>query len=132
MDEAIRNPVITTRRGTPAISAELAGEVFTRRVITVVLAAITALTFAFGFGNVWALGRSLGVPPHGTARQQGTARSRRGRTARGFGPASRRLNHRVQGRRPQPTRVRPGRPFSRGEARRTAGRCAEDRLGTSP
>lgn len=36
---------------------------FTRRVITVVLAAITVLTFAFGFGNVWALGRSLGVPP---------------------------------------------------------------------
>ena len=23
---------------------------------------ITALTFAFGFGNVWALGRALGVP----------------------------------------------------------------------
>jgi hypothetical protein len=63
MDEAIRNPVITTRHGNPAISAELAGQVFTRRVITVVLAAITALTFAFGFGNVWALGRSLGVPP---------------------------------------------------------------------
>jgi hypothetical protein len=63
MDEAIRNPGITTRHGGPAISAELAGEVFTRRVITVVLAAITALTFAFGFGNVWALGRSLGVPP---------------------------------------------------------------------
>jgi hypothetical protein len=63
MDEAIRNSVITTRHGSPAISAELAGEVFTRRVITVVLAAITALTFAFGFGNVWALGRSLGVPP---------------------------------------------------------------------
>jgi len=39
-----------------------AGEVLTRRVITVVLALITALTFAFGFGNVWALGRSLGVP----------------------------------------------------------------------
>ncbi len=35
---------------------------FTRRVITVVLVAITALTFAFGFGNVWALGRSLDVP----------------------------------------------------------------------
>ena len=63
MDEAIRNPVITTRHGGPAVAAELAGEVFTRRVITVVLAAITALTFAFGFGNVWALGRSLGVPP---------------------------------------------------------------------
>jgi len=63
MDEAIRNPVITTRHDGPAVSAELAGEVFTRRVITVVLAAITALTFAFGFGNVWALGRSLGVPP---------------------------------------------------------------------
>jgi hypothetical protein len=62
MDEAIRNPVITTRHATPALSAELPGEVFTRRVITVVLAAITALTFAFGFGNVWALGRSLGVP----------------------------------------------------------------------
>jgi hypothetical protein len=65
MDEAIRNPVITTRHDSPAVSssAELAGEVFTRRVITVVLAAITALTFTFGFGNVWALGRSLGVPP---------------------------------------------------------------------
>jgi hypothetical protein len=63
MDEAIRNPVITTRHDGPAASAELTGEVFTRRVITVVLAAITALTFAFGFGNVWALGRSLGVPP---------------------------------------------------------------------
>ncbi len=36
---------------------------FTRQVITVVLAAITALTFASGFGNVWALGRSLRVPP---------------------------------------------------------------------
>jgi hypothetical protein len=36
--------------------------VLTRRVITVVLALITALTFAFGFGNVWALGRSRGVP----------------------------------------------------------------------
>jgi hypothetical protein len=63
MNEAICNPVITTRHDGPAVSAELAGEVFTRRVITVVLAAITALTFAFGFGNVWALGRSLGVPP---------------------------------------------------------------------
>src|SRR6266568_7517563 len=39
-----------------------AGEAFTRRAVTVVLALITALTFAFGFGNVWALGRSLGVP----------------------------------------------------------------------
>jgi hypothetical protein len=55
MDEAIRNPVITVRHDSPAVSAELAGEVFARRVITVVLAAITALTFAFGFGNVWAL-----------------------------------------------------------------------------
>jgi len=63
MNEAIRNPVIATRHDGPAVAAELAGEVFTRRVITVVLAAITALTFAFGFGNVWALGRSLGVPP---------------------------------------------------------------------
>jgi hypothetical protein len=46
----------------PAVSAEPTGEVFTWRMITVVLALITALTFAFGFGNVWALGRSLGVP----------------------------------------------------------------------
>jgi hypothetical protein len=63
VDEVIRNPGITTRHDSTAVSAELTGEVFTRRVITVVLAAITALTFAFGFGNVWALGRSLGVPP---------------------------------------------------------------------
>jgi hypothetical protein len=65
MDEAIRSPVITARHVSPSVSAsaELAGEVFTRRVITVVLAAISALTFAFGFANVWALGRSLGVPP---------------------------------------------------------------------
>jgi hypothetical protein len=63
MDEAICNPGITTRHDGLAVSKELTGEVFTRRVITVVLAAITALTFAFGFGNVWALGRSLGVPP---------------------------------------------------------------------
>ena len=63
MDEVIHNPGITTRHDGLAVSKELTGEVFTRRVITVVLAAITALTFAFGFGNVWALGRSLGVPP---------------------------------------------------------------------
>jgi hypothetical protein len=63
MDEPIRNPVVTTRHDSPAISAEPTGEVFTRRVITVVLAAISALTFAFGFDNVWALGLSLGVPP---------------------------------------------------------------------
>jgi hypothetical protein len=52
MHEAIRNSGITTRHGGPAVCAELAGEVFTRRVITVVLTLITALTFAFGFGNV--------------------------------------------------------------------------------
>jgi hypothetical protein len=63
MDEAIRNPAITTRYDGPRVTAEPEGEVFTRRVITVVLTLITALTFAFGFGNVWALGRSLGVPP---------------------------------------------------------------------
>jgi hypothetical protein len=62
MDEAIHNPGIVARHDGLAVSNELTGEVFTRRVITVVLAAITALTFAFGFGNVWALGRSLGVP----------------------------------------------------------------------
>ena len=60
MDEAIRKPPTTSGRGTS--SAGLPGEVFTRHVITVVLALITALTFAFGFGNVWALGRELGVP----------------------------------------------------------------------
>jgi hypothetical protein len=48
----------------PTAAHELPGEMLTRRVITVVLALITALTFTFGFGfgNVWALGRSLGVP----------------------------------------------------------------------
>jgi hypothetical protein len=62
MHGAIRNPAITYRQdGTAAIS-ELPGEVFTRRVITVVLGLVTALTFAFGFGNVWALGRALHVP----------------------------------------------------------------------
>ena len=61
MHEAIRNPVFTPSHDEDA-ALELPGEVFTRRVITVVLALITALTFAFGFGNVWALGRSLGVP----------------------------------------------------------------------
>jgi hypothetical protein len=62
MNEAIRNPVITSRHDGMATAPELPGEVFTRRVITVVLGLITALTFAFGFGNVWALGRALGVP----------------------------------------------------------------------
>lgn len=61
MDEAFRDPVDTRRDGL-AVPIELTGEVFTRRVITVVLALITALTFAFGFGDVWALERSLGVP----------------------------------------------------------------------
>jgi hypothetical protein len=50
------------RHNGPVEAVELPGEEFTRRVITLVLALITALTFAFGFGNVWALGRSLGVP----------------------------------------------------------------------
>jgi hypothetical protein len=62
MHEAIHNHVTTTRHDGVATAVELPGEVFTRRVITVVLSLITALTFAFGFGNVWALGRSLGVP----------------------------------------------------------------------
>jgi hypothetical protein len=62
MDEAIRNAAVTTRHDGPVVAAEMAGEVFTRRVNTVVLAEITALTFAFGFANVWALRRSLGVP----------------------------------------------------------------------
>jgi hypothetical protein len=62
MHEAIRNPVFTYSHNQAAAARELPGEVFTRRVITIVLALITVLTFAFGFGNVWALGRSLGVP----------------------------------------------------------------------
>jgi hypothetical protein len=62
MHEAIRNPVITSRHDAAAATAELPGEVITRQVITAVLGLITALTFAFGFGNVWALGRELGVP----------------------------------------------------------------------
>lgn len=62
MHQAIRNPVTTYRHDGTAAVPELPGEVFTRRVITVVLSLITTLTFAFGFGNVWALGRALGVP----------------------------------------------------------------------
>ena len=62
MREASCNPATTNRHNGSVAVVELAGEVFTRRVITVVLALITALTFAFRFGNVWALGRSLGVP----------------------------------------------------------------------
>jgi hypothetical protein len=62
MHEAIRNPAPMNRHNGPVEAVELPGEEFTRRVITLVLALITAMTFAFGFGNVWALGRSLGVP----------------------------------------------------------------------
>jgi len=43
----------------PTAARELPGEVLTRRVITVVLALITALTFAFGFD-----GPGPGPQPH--------------------------------------------------------------------
>lgn len=62
MHEAIRNPVSAYGQDNTAPTEGLPGEVFTRRVITVVLGLITGLTFGFGFGNVWALGRTLGVP----------------------------------------------------------------------
>jgi hypothetical protein len=39
------------------------GEAFTRRAITVILMVIAALTFAFSFGNTWAVGLRLGVEP---------------------------------------------------------------------
>lgn len=39
------------------------GERFTRAAATVILALIAALTFAFSFGNIWALGLHLGVSP---------------------------------------------------------------------
>ncbi|GAB3657264.1 hypothetical protein GCM10027589_17250 [Actinocorallia lasiicapitis] len=38
-------------------------EAFTRRTVTSILAGIAALTFLFSFGNIWALGRRLGVEP---------------------------------------------------------------------
>ncbi|MEU0377041.1 DUF2637 domain-containing protein [Streptomyces cyaneofuscatus] len=40
----------------------MAEERFTRRTVTVVMAVIAALAFAFSFGNVWALALRLGVP----------------------------------------------------------------------
>jgi hypothetical protein len=44
-----------------AAAADLRGEVFARRVITVVLGLITARTFTFGFGHVWVPDRALVV-----------------------------------------------------------------------
>jgi hypothetical protein len=35
----------------------------TLRTVTVIMAAVDALTFLFGFGNVWPLALRLGVPP---------------------------------------------------------------------
>jgi hypothetical protein len=46
MHEAIRNPVFTYSHDED-VGRELPGEVFTRRVISVVLSLITTLTFAF-------------------------------------------------------------------------------------
>ncbi|BBC32855.1 uncharacterized protein SGFS_041490 [Streptomyces graminofaciens] len=40
----------------------MAEERFTRRIVTVVMAVIAALAFAFSFGNVWALALRLSVP----------------------------------------------------------------------
>lgn len=39
------------------------GEKVTRAAVTAILALIAMLTFAFSFGNIWALGRRLGVSP---------------------------------------------------------------------
>jgi hypothetical protein len=39
------------------------GEKVTRVAVTAILALIATLTFAFSFGNIWALGASLGVSP---------------------------------------------------------------------
>jgi hypothetical protein len=39
------------------------GDRFARRIVTAALALIATLTFAFSFGNVWALGIRLGVSP---------------------------------------------------------------------
>jgi hypothetical protein len=47
---------------TKPVSRDLPGEAFTRRPVTVVLALITALTFASGFGNVRAPGRASASP----------------------------------------------------------------------
>src|SRR6266487_1181365 len=37
-------------------------ECFTRRFVTVTLILIASFSFAFSFGNIWALGIKLGVP----------------------------------------------------------------------
>jgi hypothetical protein len=43
--------------------ADVPGEHLAQRVVTAALALIAALTFAFSFGNVWALALRLGVSP---------------------------------------------------------------------
>ncbi|MEV8015866.1 hypothetical protein AB0O76_05825 [Streptomyces sp. NPDC086554] len=52
----------------PSVSREVSPEVsleqrFTLRAVTLTGGTVVALTFLFGFGNVWALASSLGVPP---------------------------------------------------------------------
>jgi hypothetical protein len=39
------------------------GETFTLYAISVILTVIAALTFAFSFGNIWAVGLRVGVDP---------------------------------------------------------------------
>jgi hypothetical protein len=63
MNETTHNPGPATSKNSGPDTGELAGERFTRRTVTVILAAIAALTFAFSFRNVWALGLRLGVDP---------------------------------------------------------------------
>ncbi len=55
MHDTTHNATAATCQNPGADDAELAGERFTRRTATGILAAIALLTFAFSFRNVWAL-----------------------------------------------------------------------------
>jgi hypothetical protein len=49
--------------GQDSVGQVPAGEVFTRTAVTVIMAVIAMVAFAFSFGNIWALGLHLGVSP---------------------------------------------------------------------
>src|SRR6266508_3317493 len=65
-----RGPVIEAASREPAATTTFeanewlpTGERVTRAAVTAIMALIALLTFAFSFGNIWALGLSLGVSP---------------------------------------------------------------------
>lgn len=74
----------STRAAVPAGPIE---EKFTRCTVTGMLIANAALTFVFSFGNIWALGRRVGVTPGRRGDRSRPARQAH-RSGRAEGPAS--------------------------------------------